>query len=946
MSDIKKKYNYELVESEYEQRRFFQKLFKNSNHKPETIITQLPFIFKKDADASSFSHLITLDIRAKYQIMQGKKAQLLTVFDDEQKNINQEKYERLFNQLGIFFGSEKEHISYCERNLNLMKDTFVSLVKQGIIYEDCRINHRSVAEQKTLWTDEIQWKKMWCKLYNLRYFIDTKSVSIVVPTFFPETIFADVALAVHPDDKRYKKMLKHKVIIPIINKAIPIIADETVDPTQGTGIIRVTPWHDAQGLLLAQKHGLKKDKFAIDKNWCFSKLAEDFAGKKVDEFGHNIIQNLDDIHNLESVKTVEHEVAVNKKTWERALPILCNQLFMKMENELGQIKKNIDEDQIHIFPQQMKYKIDEIIDKISYRPMTKENATGYALPLRRGKSGKSYFLCDEDILNLPQKKTKNKYMILTLIIFNLVTDGRLRYSFGIEELIDILLSKSLTGEQTTLEAYLELYSETLKRGYASQINDLKKLLEYMDKEKWISHLEKFSSQLHQILEKSVAISVKKKWFYQFVMDVLVPNDEELKQDKEKIEETLVYALILSDLLSCNGTEKRGAEKIISTYESNIFECLKIMSIWQKILGKNIFDSWYIQNIWNDNVASWKSKNDADSLPKKPKRDIFRLQAVNSQFSSEEYEAFVNKLWNAARFITHPEEKKKSSKLVEFSKIVKSVQKNIKDLDDTDLWMISKSQELYREYQDAMEQKSLAKIQIMMIESIKNDFCDKYLEIKKIKNTDYWSLVSLRCLWTYLKLLHPFIPYMTQATRELLGLEWSILNEPWENELDTIAKNYKTQLFMDIIDKFSSLRKKYDYARHDSVDICFFAPLEFLQYLRRHESTVKKLINTADISYVENERELVSYHTESIINITIGIKATPVELVQTAPNTTDLKQLVRDKEQQVQQLRIFISWLISTASDPELIKQKKREMNKLKKEMEELQYEIQKAKLDK
>jgi len=152
--------------------------------------------------------------------------------------------------------------------------------------------------------------------------------------------------------------------------------------------------------------------------------------------------------------------------------------------------------------------------------------------------------------------------------------------------------------------------------------------------------------------------------------------------------------------------------------------------------------------------------------------------------------------------------------------------------------------------------------------------------------------------------------------------------------------------MDIIDKFSSLRKKYDYARHDSVDICFFAPLEFLQYLRRHESTVKKLINTADISYVENERELVSYHTESIINITIGIKATPVELVQTAPNTTDLKQLVRDKEQQVQQLRIFISWLISTASDPELIKQKKREMNKLKKEMEELQYEIQKAKLDK
>ena len=75
-------------------------------------------------------------------------------------------------------------------------------------------------------------KKTIVKEYRLRYFIDTKNISLLVATTWPETIFADVALAVHPDDKRYKKLIKHKVIIPIINRAIPIIADESVNPNK------------------------------------------------------------------------------------------------------------------------------------------------------------------------------------------------------------------------------------------------------------------------------------------------------------------------------------------------------------------------------------------------------------------------------------------------------------------------------------------------------------------------------------------------------------------------------------------------------------------------------------------------------------------------------------------------------------------------------------------
>jgi valyl-tRNA synthetase len=154
----------------------------------------------------------------------------LPIFDTQEKNFKTENYENLLTKAGVFFDINTDNIVYSEKNTNFVRNLFVELVQEGHIYEDCSINYRSIKEQKTLGNDETQHKNMQVKQYNLRYFVDTKNISIIVPTIRPETIFADVAIAVHPDDKRYKKLLKNKVIIPIINKTIPIIADESVNP--------------------------------------------------------------------------------------------------------------------------------------------------------------------------------------------------------------------------------------------------------------------------------------------------------------------------------------------------------------------------------------------------------------------------------------------------------------------------------------------------------------------------------------------------------------------------------------------------------------------------------------------------------------------------------------------------------------------------------------------
>lgn len=157
----------------------------------------------------------------------------------------------------------------------------------------------------------------------------------------------------------------------------------------------------------------------------------------------------------------------------------------------------------------------------------------------------------------------------------------------------------------------------------------------------------------------------------------------------------------------------------------------------------------------------------------------------------------------------------------------------------------------------------------------------------------------------MQLLHPFIPFISQQIRESLGFEGPIVMTKIEERSMDITKNYKTQLFMDIIERFLNMKQANGYAKHEEVEICFFAPLDFLQYLRKQETIISSLINTSAIEYLENEKELGAYHTESIINITIGIKKGHKES-KVINRKEDIRESLRIKEQKTQQIRSIIS----------------------------------------
>jgi valyl-tRNA synthetase len=178
-----------------------------------------------------------------------------------------------FQRIGSSVDWSREQFTMSEQLSRGVRKAFKKLYDQQKIYQSQYMVNRSPGAQTVVSDMEVEYKEETTNLYYIRYFVEGKGDSIVVATIRPETMFADVALAVHPKDKRYKKMIGKNVLIPLINKPIPVIADERVLMDFGTGALKITPAHSLDDYHIAWDHNLSMDRFAIDKHNTFTALA-------------------------------------------------------------------------------------------------------------------------------------------------------------------------------------------------------------------------------------------------------------------------------------------------------------------------------------------------------------------------------------------------------------------------------------------------------------------------------------------------------------------------------------------------------------------------------------------------------------------------------------------------------------------------------------------------
>ena len=233
-------------------------------------------------------------------------------------------------RLGASCDWERTAFTMDETRSESVLHVFVDLYRKGLIYQGVRMVNWDPVAQTALSDEEVLHIEETSKLYYLRYKIVGSEQALVVATTRPETIMGDVALCVHPDDERYKPLLGKQVIVPLVNRKVPIVTDEHVDPSFGTGILKITPAHAIDDYEIGLKYNLEvidtfTEKGTIREGVGLYEGMDRFAVRELIE------KDLEKAGLLEKVEPYNHTIGISERTKAVIEPKLSTQWFLKVE---------------------------------------------------------------------------------------------------------------------------------------------------------------------------------------------------------------------------------------------------------------------------------------------------------------------------------------------------------------------------------------------------------------------------------------------------------------------------------------------------------------------------------------------------------------------------------------------------------------------------------------
>ncbi|MCI5897953.1 MAG: valine--tRNA ligase [Firmicutes bacterium] len=233
-------------------------------------------------------------------------------------------------KLGDSCDWERERFTMDEGCSKAVNETFVRLYEKGLIYKGHRIINWCPCCGTSLSDAEVEHEDKNGKYYYVRYDGEDGGEGIVVATSRPETMFGDVAIAVSPEDERYKDMVGKNVILPLVGKAIPIITDPYPDPEKGTGAVKITPAHDPNDFEVGKRHGLD-DPCCINSDATMNELAGKYAGMDRYECRKAWLADLEAAGHLVKVEDMVIPVGECYRCGTVVEPMISDQWFVKME---------------------------------------------------------------------------------------------------------------------------------------------------------------------------------------------------------------------------------------------------------------------------------------------------------------------------------------------------------------------------------------------------------------------------------------------------------------------------------------------------------------------------------------------------------------------------------------------------------------------------------------
>jgi valyl-tRNA synthetase len=216
-----------------------------------------------------------------------------------------------------------------------VRESFVSLWEKGLIYRGMRLVNWDCVLETAISDDEIEYETRKGKLWSLRYPIkDRPGEFIVVATTRPETMLGDTGVAVHPDDERYTELVGKCCVLPFLNREIPIVADESVDPSFGSGAVKITPGHDPADYERGTRHHLPIVSI-LEKDGTLNEEAGPFAGMTREAARKAVVEQLEELGLLASVENIKHNISLSDRSKSPVEPLISEQWFVKMKPLAG-----------------------------------------------------------------------------------------------------------------------------------------------------------------------------------------------------------------------------------------------------------------------------------------------------------------------------------------------------------------------------------------------------------------------------------------------------------------------------------------------------------------------------------------------------------------------------------------------------------------------------------
>ena len=606
--------------------------------------------------------------------------------------------------LGASCDWDRERFTMDEGCSRAVRKVFVTLYNEGLIYRGKRITNWCPHCNTALSDIEVDHVTENGHLWHLRYKFKDSDEFIEIATTRPETMLGDTGVAVHPDDERYKKFVGRTLILPVVNREIPLFADDYVDKEFGTGAVKVTPAHDPNDFEMGLRHNLEQIK-VINNDGTMAEGLGKYSGLDRYECRKILVEDLKAAGVLVSTEEHEHAVGHCSRCNTTVEPLVSRQWFVKMETLAAPAIEAVKSGELQFVPERFSKTYINWLENIRDWCISRQLWWGHRIPA---------YYCDD------------------------------------------------CGEMTVGEDVHEC-----------------------------SHCHSANiSQDEDVLDT---------WFSSALWPFSTMGWPEETAELKKYYPTNV---------------------LVTGYDIIFFWVARMVMMGLKFRGEVPFRKVFIHGLVRDELGRKMSKSlgngvDPVEIIEKYGADSLRFMLVTGntpgndlRFSDKRVESarnFANKIWNASRFL-----------LMNLENFDKNFKPSENDLTLADRWIISRLNKTAQGVTDNLEKFELGEAARLMYDFIWSEFCDWYIELTKkrlygeniqAKSTALYVLMTV--LEKSLRLLHPFMPFLTEIIRQKLpNAEGSIMLADWVKveKFDDAAEN-QMNIIMEIIKVIRNLKNE-------------------------------------------------------------------------------------------------------------------------------------------